>query len=307
MLTSRLHCVLIVCLALLGANNVTIAQQLPATQPPQGANPAAQNQTAAAPSTVSAAIPSYPDTPKGLEDLMNEMLKLEKKHDSKALAPYVESLELPNAGAWFRATFGDEIGKQLADSYDRTLMNFPFALPDILEQLNSKHLSSATAVVFTDSCNAEASMDEYAVLLSRKNGQPLYDVRFASSSPQRATLRYFAYASGAFRFVGNFRLDMPNTEIVQVNEETMKRNIIKNPRPAYPQSALMERISGVVMLRAIVGINGQICSLQVISGHPVLAAAALAGIGQRRYSPYLLKGKPVSVDTTITVSFDIQD
>lgn len=49
---------------------------------------------------------------------MGEMLKLEKKHDAKGLAPYVESLELPNAGTWFRATFGDEIGAQLADSYD---------------------------------------------------------------------------------------------------------------------------------------------------------------------------------------------
>lgn len=56
MLTSRLHCVLIVCLALLGANNVTIAQQLPATQPPQAANSGAQNQTAAAPGSASAAI-----------------------------------------------------------------------------------------------------------------------------------------------------------------------------------------------------------------------------------------------------------
>ena len=297
---------LIVCAASLLSAQVYAAQELPATQPQQSAKAnAGQSQTTSA-SVSATAIPSYPDTPKGLEDLMNEMLKLEKKHDAKALAPYVESLELPNAGTWFRATFGDEIGAQLADSYDRARMNLPLAFPDTLEQLNSKHFTRVVAMRFTDSCNPDASMDEYEVLVNRANQQPLYEVRFTSNSGG-VVLPYFAYVNGRFCFLGNFRLNMPATEIVKVDEDTIKRNIVKNVVPTYPRSALMEHISGVVLLHTIIGVTGQVCSLQLISGHPLLAAAAIDGVRQRRYSPYLVKGKSVSVDTTITVTFNIQE
>lgn len=301
----RLHCALIVCLALLGTTGIVIAQQPPATQPAQVAIPATQqNQAAAAPASASAAIPSYPDTPKGLEDLMKEMLKLEKKHDAQALAPYVQSLVLPNPVGWFRATFGDDIGQQLADSYDRTSMNLPLGFPDLLEQLNSKHFANPKALLFTDSCNPDATTDEYQVLVNRVNQQPLYDVLLASSHAGSVVLPYFAYVDGAFRFLGNFRLNLP-TKLVAVNENVMKRKIVNNAVPVYPQSALMEHISGVVVLHAILDANGRVCSLQVVSGNPLLADAASTAVGLRRYSPYEVNGRAVTVETTITVTFEL--
>src|SRR5690348_5103532 len=167
---------LMICAASLLVAQVCAAQQASADQAQKIAKAdvgQSQAESASDSAPVSpAVIPSYPNTPKGLEDLMNEMLKLEKKHDAKSLAPYVDSLELPNASAWFRATFGDEIGKQLGDPHDRTRMNLPLAFPDILEQLRSKHLEHARAVEFTDSCNADASEDEYNVLINRENEQP---------------------------------------------------------------------------------------------------------------------------------------
>jgi hypothetical protein len=53
----------------------------------------AQNSRQTAPAI---AIPSYPDTPRGLEKLLGEMMKLTKEHDIQTLAAYVKSLALPS-------------------------------------------------------------------------------------------------------------------------------------------------------------------------------------------------------------------
>lgn len=110
------------------------------------------------------AIQNYPDSPQGLEQLMKDMLRLEKKGDAKNLAPYVQSLILPNPSAWFTATFGEKLGAELADGYDRARMNLPLAFPDTLSQIQSKHLDKVQAIRFTDSCDAEATDSEYLLL-----------------------------------------------------------------------------------------------------------------------------------------------
>ena len=49
--------------------------------------------------------------------------------------------------------------------------------------------------------------------------------------------------------------------------------------------------------------QGTIESLSVISGHPLLNAAALEAVSQWKYRPYLLNDEPVEVETYITVTF----
>jgi len=237
-------------------------------------------------------------------------MKLQKKKNggAEALAPYVQSLVLPNARAWFKATFGDQMGGQLADSYHRTRMNMPLAFLDVLNQMNSKHFGQPRAIVFTDSCNPDATAAEYQVLISRANEQPLYDIRLTSSS-QGAVVSYFAYVDGAFRYIGNFQLRVPATRMVQVDGKAMAKKIkmLGQAMPIYPEDAKIDHVQGKVLLHAIIGQHGEVCSLQLIQGNPLLASAAIAAVRQWRYSPYALSGKPVSVDTTITVIFNLGD
>jgi len=58
-------------------------------------------------------------------------------------------------------------------------------------------------------------------------------------------------------------------------------------------------------LAAIIGKDGTIQNLHVISGHPLLSQAALDAVKQWRYKPYVLNGEPVEVDTTIQVNFTL--
>ncbi len=76
--------------------------------------------------------------------------------------------------------------------------------------------------------------------------------------------------------------------------------------PVYPPVAIHARIGGRVQLHAIIGRDGAVNSLEVTSGHPLLAHAALEAVRQWRYRPTLLGGEPVEVETYITVVFRFQ-
>jgi protein TonB len=80
-------------------------------------------------------------------------------------------------------------------------------------------------------------------------------------------------------------------------------NLIYRVQPLYPPLARQARIQGPVQLRAIISKAGTIENLNVISGHPMLTAAAIEAVRQWRYRPYLLNNEPVEVETEITVNF----
>lgn len=78
---------------------------------------------------------------------------------------------------------------------------------------------------------------------------------------------------------------------------------IREIAPVYPKLAQVAGIQGEVQLSAVIGRDGQIERLQVLSGHPMLVRAALEAVRQWRYRPYYLNGEPVEVATQITVKF----
>lgn len=83
----------------------------------------------------------------------------------------------------------------------------------------------------------------------------------------------------------------------------MEGNLIHRVQPAYPPLARQARIQGPVVLRAVINRDGAIENLQVISGHPMLAPAAVEAVRQWRYRPYYLNNSPVEVETQVTVNF----
>jgi periplasmic protein TonB len=80
-------------------------------------------------------------------------------------------------------------------------------------------------------------------------------------------------------------------------------SVLSQTRPVYSTLARMAHIQGNVVLHAIIGKDGKVEQLEVISGHPLLVQSALDAVKQWVYKPTLLNGDPVEVDTTITVTF----
>ncbi len=81
-------------------------------------------------------------------------------------------------------------------------------------------------------------------------------------------------------------------------------NVIYRVLPVYPPIAKQIGAQGPVVLRAVIGADGAVQSLRVVSSaHPTLNDAALAAVAQWRFRPYLLNGVPVEVEAQITVNF----
>mgnify|MGYP001579319368 CR=1 FL=1 len=82
--------------------------------------------------------------------------------------------------------------------------------------------------------------------------------------------------------------------------------LVHRIEPVYPFIAIQSRLQGTVRLRAIIGTDGSVRELELVSGNPILAQAALAAVAQWRYRPTLLNNQPVEVETHITVVFQLR-
>ena len=92
---------------------------------------------------------------------------------------------------------------------------------------------------------------------------------------------------------------------VRVGGVVQAAKLLRQAKPVYPPLARSARISGIVRLEAVIGRNGTIESLHVMSGHPLLVPAALEAVRQWIYQPTLLNGDPVEVLTQIEVNFKL--
>jgi periplasmic protein TonB len=90
---------------------------------------------------------------------------------------------------------------------------------------------------------------------------------------------------------------------VKMSEGVMEAQLIHRVQPVYPAVARTMHLSGMVQLRAIIGTDGRVRQMEVLSGHPILARAAVEAVNEWRYRPTLLSGKEVEVETLITVNF----
>jgi len=94
---------------------------------------------------------------------------------------------------------------------------------------------------------------------------------------------------------------------VQQAGNTTAARIVNKVQPVYPPLARQAKIEGTVRLHAILGVDGQVIILELISGHPLLVQAAMDAVRQWKYGLVLLDGKPVEVDTTVDIIFSLED
>ena len=92
---------------------------------------------------------------------------------------------------------------------------------------------------------------------------------------------------------------------IRVSSGVTQGMVIRRVEPVYPPIAKTARVQGTVILQAVIGKDGTIQNLHVVSGHPLLTQAALDAVKQWRYRPYILNGDPVEVDTQVEVHFTL--
>ena len=79
------------------------------------------------------------------------------------------------------------------------------------------------------------------------------------------------------------------------------------PAPAsYPLLAQHMNVQGSVVLQAIIGADGLVQNLRVLSGPAILASAAQQAVREWRFKPVLQNGQAVETKAKITVNFNIK-
>jgi len=76
-------------------------------------------------------------------------------------------------------------------------------------------------------------------------------------------------------------------------------------QPEYPLLARQARIGGVARLKAVIGRDGTVQDLSLLSGQPLLVEAAMDAVKKWVYKPTYLNGVPVEVLTEVDVNFQL--
>lgn len=100
--------------------------------------------------------------------------------------------------------------------------------------------------------------------------------------------------------------EKPKTpERIRVGGNVQSAKLVRQPKPVYPPLAKQARIQGTVKFTAVIGKDGTIQNLQLVSGHPLLVQSAQEAVKQWVYQPTLLNGDAVEVITQIDVNFTL--
>jgi protein TonB len=92
---------------------------------------------------------------------------------------------------------------------------------------------------------------------------------------------------------------------LKIGGDVAAAKLIYGPAPIYPRIAVTARSQGIVVLEAVIAVDGSIRNLRVVSGPPLLVNAAVEAVRQWRYHPMLLNGVAVEVLTEIDVNFTL--
>lgn len=94
---------------------------------------------------------------------------------------------------------------------------------------------------------------------------------------------------------------LPSIEPVEILEDTARGLLTEQPAPAYPASAKGQQ--GTVILQVLIGRDGTVQDAKFLQGSLAFARSAIDGVKQWKFKPYMMNGRPVSVQAPLTISF----
>lgn len=92
---------------------------------------------------------------------------------------------------------------------------------------------------------------------------------------------------------------------IRVDGNVQAAKMIRQVQPKYPKAAKKAGIIGTVILHAVIATDGSIQQLNFVSGPPELMGSAMDAVRKWQYQPTMLQGKPVEVDTTISIIYTL--
>lgn len=267
--------------------------------------------TPAQASQVAAPPAAYPDSPKGLQDFLEVVFAAIKANDKPRIDLVWQHTQLPGHAAWFARVFGDKEGAALEAAYTRKLGSTA-AQPGRTYEFVAG-LDTFKFVVLPLAQAAVSRADSWAKLILLSMKAPVSVYRAEAIGPAGAAsymLGYFFYVEGSFRWIDEsvfsaLSAARISTRLPYISALEAQMLLLQSTPPVTPPLVRRDGISNTVMLDVIIDVLGQVRSASILSGDLVLGNAARAAVLGWRYRPYIQNGRPVDVETTVTVTFPL--
>jgi protein TonB len=93
---------------------------------------------------------------------------------------------------------------------------------------------------------------------------------------------------------------------VRVGGVVKAPKLVHRVQPEYPGLAVQARLQAMIILEALVNVDGRVHEVKVLRGAALFDEAAIAAVKQWRYQPLLLNGVPTPFILTVTLNFNLQ-
>ena len=113
-------------------------------------------------------------------------------------------------------------------------------------------------------------------------------------------------AFGGGLLAGNTKQPVAPAAPLPVGGDVKPAHMLSSISPVYPALAKSQHIEGDVRVDALVGADGRISTMKVVSGPTLLHQAAMDALHQWKYQPATLDGKTVPMHLTVTIQFRLQ-
>src|ERR1700730_2240966 len=271
----------------------------------------AQSGAGRASQDVAAPPAAYPDSPKGLQDFLEVVFAAIKANDKSKIDSLWQSTQLPGHAAWFARIFGDKEGAALEAAYTRQLGSAASQPGRTYEFVAG--LDTFKFVLLPLAQAAVNRPDSWAKLILLSMKAPVSVYRAEATGPAGAAsymLGYFFYVEGSFRWIDESVFSALSaakipTRLPYISALEAQMLLLQSAPPVTPPLVRRDGISNIVMLDVLIDVLGQVKSASILSGDLVLGNAARAAVLGWRYRLYIQNGRPVDVETTVTVTFPL--
>jgi len=162
------------------------------------------------------------------------------------------------------------------------------ARAQLLAQLPVHEGEPLSQETFSKAMQAVTGFDSHLGMLASPGPTGQVSLRIAPGLPQLSIL---------------WTAELPQR--IRVGGNVQQSKLVSQVRPVYPPDAKAQGVQGVVQLQAVIGKDGSVQQLTVMSGDPMLVPSALQAVKQWVYAPTLLNGNPVEVATQIDVNYTL--
>ena len=171
-----------------------------------------------------------------------------------------------------------------------------------------------TAKAVTEPAHQDAASSDSPVVATSRAALPALDVEVVAGDAHRTVHPGSNVTKveipGDSNRVSAATASVPNVSTNAAQRELLPAGTVPELRQtldaAYPLLGQHTRVQGSVVLQAVVGTDGIIEDLRVLSGPSILTAAAQQAVRQWRFKPYLQNGQPVETKARIVVNFSIR-